>query len=93
MCTLMNEEQIIGGDPIDGAMGSSSVGRVGSYQWFVYIATLLLREASWLLYCIVGHSNPASAPSILLVLLELHFKATRPQVIGRASLAQLFKIK
>ena len=26
--------------------------------------------AFWLLYCIVGHPNPASAPSILLVLLE-----------------------
>ena len=40
------------------------------YRWFVYITTLLLREASRLLYCIVGHPNPASAPSILLVLLE-----------------------
>ena len=34
-------------------------GGFGSYRWFVYITTLLLREASWLLYCIVGH--PASA--------------------------------
>ena len=44
-----------------------------SYRWFVYITTLMLQEASWLLYCIVGHPNLASAPSILLVLLEIHF--------------------
>ena len=50
-------------------------GGLGSYWWFVYITTLLLREASWLLYCIVGHPNPASAPSILLVLLEPHLSA------------------
>ena len=47
-------------------------GGVGSYRWFVYITTSLWREASWLLYCIVGHPNPASALSILLVLLEPH---------------------
>ena len=41
------------------------------YRWFLNI-TLLLCEASWLLYCIVGHPNPASAPSILLVPLEPH---------------------
>ena len=47
-------------------------GWFGSYRWFVYITTLLLREASWVLYCIVGHPNHASAPSVLLVLLEPH---------------------
>ena len=47
-------------------------GWFGSYRWFVFITTLLLREASWLLYCTVGHPNPVSAPSILLVLLEPH---------------------
>ena len=45
-------------------------GGLVSYRWFV---TLLLRDASWLLYCIVGHLNPTSAPSILLVLLEPHY--------------------
>ena len=49
-------------------------GGFGSYGWFVYITTLLLRDASWLLYCIVGHPNPASSPSILLVLFEPHYK-------------------
>ena len=44
----------------------------GSHRWFLYITTLLLPEASWLLYCIMGHPNPASAPSILVVLLEHH---------------------
>ena len=48
-------------------------GGLVSYRWFVYIATLLLRDASWLLYCIVGHLNPTSAPSILLVLLKPHY--------------------
>ena len=31
----------------------------------VNISTLLLRDAFWLLYCIVGKVNPASAPSLL----------------------------
>ena len=70
-----NEEQIITGYPIDGAMGSSGGGGFGSYRWFVYI-TLMLRETSWLLYCFVGHPNPFSAPSILLVLLEPHITDT-----------------
>ena len=65
---LINEEQIITGYPIDG--GWRVEGGLGSYGWFVYITTLLLREASLLLYCIAGHLNPVSAPSILLVLLE-----------------------
>ena len=43
-----------------------------SYRWFVYITTLLLQEASWVVYCFVGHLNPASVPSSLLVLLEPH---------------------
>ena len=36
-------------------------GGFGRYRWFVYIIKLLLREASWLLYCIVGHPNRLSA--------------------------------
>ena len=68
----VNEEQIITGYPIDGAIVSSGGGRVRQLS-MVYITTLLLREASWLLYCIVGHPNPASAPSIMLVLLEPHY--------------------
>ena len=49
-------------------------GGYGSYRWFVYITTLLLREGhpGLILYCIVGHPNTASAPSTLLVLLEPH---------------------
>ena len=72
-----NEEQIITSYPIDGAMG-----RFRSYRWFVYITTSLLREASWLRYWIVGHPNPASAPSILLILLEPHcVKTNRIQTL------------
>ena len=52
-------------------------GGFGRYRWFVYIIMLLLRKASWLLYCIVGHLNLTSAPPILLVLLEPHSKAVR----------------
>ena len=44
--------------PIDGAMVQ---GGLGSYRWFVYITTLLLREASSLLDCIVGDPKCASA--------------------------------
>ena len=53
------------------AMDSSGGGRVWEIS-IVYITTLLLQEAPSLLYCIVGHPNPASAPSILSVLLEPH---------------------
>ena len=67
-----NEEQIITGYSIDAPWAVWVEDGFGSYRWFVYITTLLLREASWLLYCIVGHLNPSSAPSILLVLLEPH---------------------
>ena len=47
-------------------------GGFGSYRRFTYTTMLLMREASWLPYCIVGHPYPASAPSLLLVLLEPH---------------------
>ena len=54
--------------------------RHGQFGWredFEVIGALLTKqcyccETSWLLYCIVGHLNPASAPSILLILLEPH---------------------
>ena len=63
------EEQIIHGYPIKCTVAQ---GGCESYRWFVYITTPLLREASWSLDCIVEHPNYASAPSILLVLLEPH---------------------
>ena len=44
-----NEEQIISGCPIDGAISVRVDGVFGSYRWFVYITTLLLRDASWIL--------------------------------------------
>ena len=62
----INEEQIIHSYLIDGAGGS------GRYRWFVYITTLLFREASGILDCIVGDPNYAAAPSIMLVLSERH---------------------
>ena len=37
-----NEEQIISGCPIDGAISVRVDGAFGSYRWFVYITTLLL---------------------------------------------------
>ena len=69
---IFYEEQIITGYSIDGTMDTSGGGWVRKLSWFVYITTLLLRGACWLVYCIVGHLNPASAPPILLVLLEPH---------------------
>ena len=45
---FVNEEQIISGCPIDGAISVPVDDGFGSYRWFVYI-TLLLRDASWIL--------------------------------------------
>ena len=44
-----NEEQIISGCPIDGAISVWLDCGFGSYRWFVYITTLLMRDASWIL--------------------------------------------
>ena len=44
-----NEEQIIYGCPIDGAISVRVDCGFRSYRWFVYITTLLLRNASWIL--------------------------------------------
>ena len=41
-----NEEQIISGFTIDGAISVRVDCGFGSYRWFVYITTLLLRDAS-----------------------------------------------
>ena len=46
---INNEEQIIYGCPIDGAISVRVDCGFGSYRWFVYITTLLLRNASWIL--------------------------------------------
>ena len=46
---IFNEQQIISGCPIDGAISVRGDSRFGSYRWFVYITTLLLRDASWIL--------------------------------------------
>ena len=54
-----NEEQIISGCPIDGAISVRVDGGFGSYQWFVYITTLLLRNASWIL---ILHCGPPEPP-------------------------------
>ena len=43
------EEQIISGCPIDGAISVRVDCGFGSYRWFVYITTLLLRDVSWIL--------------------------------------------
>ena len=54
-----NEEQIISGCPIDGAISVRVDSRFGSYRWFVYITTLLLRDASWILILHCGPPDPA----------------------------------
>ena len=59
---------------IDGATVQSGY---GSYRWFVNITTLLLREESGWLKCIVGHLNCASAPSILSIQMEPIFTSLR----------------
>ena len=53
-----NEEQIISGCPIDGAISVRVVCGFGSYRWFVYITTLLLRDASWILILHCGIPEP-----------------------------------
>ena len=55
-------------------------GGFGSCRWFVYIATLLLREASWLQIALWDTRTPASAPSILWFLLEPHLEPNLAQV-------------
>ena len=54
-----NEEQIISGCPIDGAISVRVDSRFGSYRWFVYITTPLLRDASWILILHCGPPEPA----------------------------------
>ena len=54
-----NEEQIISGCPIDGAISVRVDGGFGSYRWFVYITTLLLRDAFWIL---ILHCGPPEPP-------------------------------
>ena len=53
-----NEEQIISGCPIDGAISVRVDRRFGSYRWFVNI-TPLLRDASWILILHCGTPEPA----------------------------------
>ena len=53
-----NEEQIISGCPIDGAISVRVDSRFGSYRWFVYITTPLLRDASWILILHCGPPEP-----------------------------------
>ena len=55
----MNEEQIKSGCTIDGTISVRVDGRFGSYRWFVYITTLLLRDASWIL---ILHCGPPEPP-------------------------------
>ena len=55
----LNEEQIISGCPIDGAISVRVDSRFGSYRWFVYITTPLLRDASWILILHCGTPEPA----------------------------------
>ena len=66
--SFFNEEQVIHGYPIDGAIVQ---GGPKSHGLIVYITTLLLQEASWLFGCIEGIMNFSRA-YIMLVLLELH---------------------
>ena len=54
-----NEEQIISGCPIDGAISVRVDSRFGSYRSFVYITTTLLRDASWILLLHCGTPEPA----------------------------------
>ena len=56
---LDNEEQIKSGCPIDGAISVRVDGGFGSYRWFVYITTLLLQDASWIL---ILHCGPPELP-------------------------------
>ena len=53
-----NEEPIISGCPIDGAISVRVDGGFGSYRWFVYITTILLRDAPWILILHFGPPEP-----------------------------------
>ena len=75
---LSNEEQIISSCPIDGAILVRVDGSFGSYRWFVYITTLLLRDASWILILHCGPSKPPQRHLYLLVLLEPHSPTVSP---------------
>ena len=55
----INEEQIKSSCPINGAISVRVDSRFGSYRWFVYITTLLLRDASWILILHCGTPKPA----------------------------------
>ena len=58
LCEDFNEEQIISGCPIDGAISVQVDGGFGSFRWFVYITMLLLRDASWILILHCGTPEP-----------------------------------
>ena len=55
---IFNEEQIISRCSIDGAISVRVDGGFGSYRWFVYKTTLLLRDASWILILHCGTHEP-----------------------------------
>ena len=55
---MLNEEQIISGCSIDGANSVRVDSCFGSYRWFVYIPTPLLRDASWILILHCGTPEP-----------------------------------
>ena len=67
-----NEEQIISGYPIDGAIGSSGRRRVRKVSVVCLHNNAIVARGILVIYCIMGHPIPDSAPSILLVLLEPH---------------------
>ena len=54
-----NEEHVISGCPIDGAISVRVDGGFGRYRWFAYITTLLLLDASWIL---ILHCGPPELP-------------------------------
>ena len=71
---MSNEEQIITGYLIDGAMGSSGGGhaRKLSVVCLHNNAIVVRGIMGTILHC--GTPEPASAPSVLLILLEPHLK-------------------
>ena len=62
----LNEEQIIIGYPIDGAMGSTRGEQVRK------LSVVCCERHPGFYSVLQRHPNPASAPSMLLVLLEPH---------------------
>ena len=71
---MINEEQMITGYPIDGAIGSSGGGRVRKLSLVcLHNNAMFARGILVTIYYIAGHPSHASVPSILLVLLEPHF--------------------